>query len=662
MTDDEIIALARETYERANEAERESRYEGLDDLRFARLGEQWPEVIRRQRELDGRPCLTINRLPAFIRQVVNDARQNKPAIEVHPADDGADPETAEVINGLIRNIQVVSDADVATDTAIESAVSNGFGYFGIGISEATEDTFDRDIVFERIANPFQVFGDPDSRSADSSDWNRCLVVEQMGKEEFRRRYKKGENQNWDTLGYVGLPAPWHNDDSIMVASFWFREEVERQVQAVLFVPELRQQIVSVDAIPDGAIPIGEPQAVRGHKVTQYVLSGAEVLEKVDWPGKYIPIVPVYGDEINVEGRRYFRSLINQAKDVQRNFNYWRSATTELVALAPKAPFIGPKGAFDSDAAKWDTANQLNHSYIEYDGPLAPQRQPFAGVPAGALQEALNASDDLKAVIGIYDASLGARSNETSGAAIRERKLEGDISTFHFLDNLSRAIRHAGRIIIDLIPKVYSTERIVRVLGADMKPRNVKIAPGAGPQSQTGMESDEDQSEPIQRIYDLSAGKYDLIVKAGPNYTSQREQTRAELVDIMRSFPDAAPILGPMYLRASDWPGADEAAEKLEQVAQGITGGGDGQAQAEQVKQYEDALSQAQKAIADLQQKLAEATDQRAQIDAALKARELEIRHVEASAKATSAQADMLRAQSERETAFVAATNPFAEVA
>lgn len=567
--DEKILRLARDTFKRASEREQDTRLEGLDDLKFARLGEQWPDGIRRQREIDGRPCLTINKMPSFIRQVVNDARQNKPAITVNPADDRADPETAEIINGLIRNIQVTSDADIATDTAIESAVSNGFGYFRIDIAEDEDGV--KDIAFERISNPFEVYGDPYSDGADSSDWNSCIIAKMLSKDEFENRYKGSEAVDWDTAGYTGLPAPWVEGDEVMVAEFWHRVDGEEEV---------------VD-LSDGTVVTAEWWAANGQffmlqgiaatgsrkrktkKVTQYILTGAEVLEKNDWPGKFIPIVPVYGDEINVEGKRYFRSLIYPAKDAQRMHNYWRTTATELVALTPKAPFMIEEGSIVGPA-KWATANHVAHAYLEYKkGATPPQRQPFAGVPAGVLQEALNAADDMKAIMGIYDASLGARSNETSGVAINARKLEGDVSTFHFIDNLTRSIRHAGRIIINLIQKVYAVERVIRVLGEDMKPKNVKIAPGAGQNTeQMGVEDDgDDEMAAMTRVFDLTAGKYDLIVKAGPNYSTLREETRKEIVEIIRAFPDAATILGPMYLRHSDWPGAEEAADKLEGITE-----------------------------------------------------------------------------------------------
>src|SRR5262245_56776487 len=257
----------------------------------------------------------------------------------------------------------------------------------------------------------------------------------------------------------------------MIAEWWRREEYEKTVLLLSdgTVQDAERVRATADLLAAQNISIAAERAARGWRVKQYILSGAEILEERAWPGRYIPIVPVYGDEVTVEGKRYFRSLIRDAKDAQRMFNYWRTTSTELIALAPKTPFIGPKGAFVTDAAKWATANTESHAYIEFDGAMPPQRQPFVGVPAGALQEALNASDDMKAIMGLYDASLGARSNETSGRAILARQREGDVSTFHFLDNMTRAIRHAGRVIIDLIPHVYDKPRIVRVLGEDGRP-------------------------------------------------------------------------------------------------------------------------------------------------------------------------------------------------
>jgi hypothetical protein len=614
-----ILEEAKEAFELCREHEAQDRIERLDDIRFSRLDEQWPEAVRKQRDLEGRPCLTINKLPAFIRQVVNEARQNKPQIKVRPVDSQSDPETAEIISGLIRNIEYTSSADVAYDTGIESAICSGVGYWRVNTEYTSDDTFEQDIVIERVGNPFAVWGDPYSTAADSSDWNCAFDVDVMSLDRFNALYKGADAVDWESDGYTGLQNPWRDGEQVAVAAYWKREEAEKQIlllsdNTVVSVADYEKNANLYQALE--IVPVGSPRSVRSHKVTQYTLTGAEELKKVDWAGRFIPIVPVYGDEVNVEGRRIFRSLIRGAKDSQRMFNYWRTAATELVALAPKAPFVGPKGAFETDYAKWETANSQTHSYIEYDGQTPPQRQPFAGIPAGALQEALNASDDMKAILGIYDAGLGARSNETSGVAIDARKRESDVSTFHFIDNLSRAIRHTGRIILDLIPEVYSAPRIIRTLGREGEARPVAIN-GAEPPPQAEPKpgaSEADMMQATARVYDLTAGKYDLAVEAGPSFTTQRQEANEALTELIRAFPQAAPVLADLVLKTYDFPGAQEAADRIAQQAQGS-----GQPDPDPAQ-----VAQAQEAQAKLQADMA-----KSQLDAQIKGEELRIKAFEA---------------------------------
>ena len=549
--DERILAQARADFARAREAGREDRQAAAEDLRFARLGEQWPEAIRRAREQEGRPCLTLNRLPAFIRQVVNEARQNRPAITCHPVDSAADPATAEVLNGLIRNIEQSSDADVAYDTALDFAVTCGFGVLRIVARPSEGGSEDLDLAIERVADPFSVWGDPDSLAADSSDWDVAFVTRQMDRRAFAARWPDAEAVDFEDEDPAGAGGPRREaGGQVRLVEFWRREAVERSLITLSDGQEMEAQVFEarrpfLEAA--GLAPVGPPRTAPGVRVVQRILSGAAVLETVDWPGRFIPLVPVYGEEIRVDGRRRLRGLVRDARDAQRMFNYWRTTSTELVALAPKAPFIGRKGAFDTDQAKWASANSQTHAFIEYDGPEPPQRQPFAGVPAGALQEALNAADDLKSIMGLHDASLGARSNETSGKAILARQREGDVSTFHYIDNLSRAIRHAGRVLIDLIPRVYSTQRMVRILGPDGAPALVQVngAEGGG-----------------GRVFDLGVGRYDLTVRAGPSFASRREEAASQMIELIRAYPPAAPLIGDLLARNLDWPGADEVARRL----------------------------------------------------------------------------------------------------
>lgn len=589
---DDIVREALDAFAAAEAHESDNRTAALDDLRFARLGGawQWPDNVRRQREAEGRPCLTINKLSAFIRQVVNDSRQNKPAISVHPVERG-DMKTAEVMSGLIRNIETMSNADVAYDTAVDNSATMGIGYIRINLDWAADDSFDKDIVIRPVPNPFAIYGDPFSQSADSSDWMSAFVVEQMSDEQFARRFPGADAIDFTSSAWSGTSG-WADgqEKSVRVAEYWKREEVMRRL--VQYSPPGFGQVALAweDDIAKlrrsfGAIEvIGQPRPVKSFKVTQHVLNAAELLSSEDWAGRYIPIVPVYGEEVNVEGKRHFRSLIRDARDPQQMFNYWRTMATELVALAPKAPWVGRRGAFASDP-RWATANNATHAFLEYDGPEPPMRQPFTGVPAGELQEAMNASDDMKAVMGLYDASLGARSNETSGRAILARQREGDVSTFHFIDNLSRAIRHAGRILIDLIPKVYNSERMIRVLGQDGKASLVRITDPQG------------VPDPAADIYNLTIGKYDLTVKSGPSYSTQREEAATMLTELVRANPQSAAILGDLIVENLDLPGGEKVVKRLqamlpEQIRQAETGR-DPQAAAavQQVQQLNQALQQ-----------------------------------------------------------------------
>lgn len=546
----QIVELFKDDLER----ESENRNAAEADIKFAKLGEQWPEQAKREREQEGRPCLTLNKMPTFIRQVVNDSRINSPQIKVKPVDDDADPDTAEVLSGLIRNIEYTSQADVAYDTALDAAVTGGMGFWRVATEYCDEQSFAQDIFIRRITNPLSVVFDSHSESLDGSDWRHASLIDHLTEDELKRRHKAKK----DVGSFDGEVGQNDDEDLIRIAEFWHIDEVSEKLLMLsdgsvltedeYLKPHPEIGIPLKDILADLGVVVARERKSSKRVVKQYIC-GSEIIETNDWAGKWIPIIPVFGDEVFCNGKRYLKSLIRDAKDSQQNFNYWRSGATEAVALGPKTPFIGPSGAFDSAAGKWETANVKNHSYIEYDGGIAPQRQPFVGVPAGMLQEAMNASDDMKAIIGIYDASLGARSNETSGKAIMARQREGDVSTFHFIDNLAKSIAHTGRILVDLIPKIYDTERVIRVIGADGESKNVPLKKPT-------------QHKGVQRIFDLGVGKYDVAVDTGPSFTTQREETAQQMTELVRNFPQAAPIIGDLLVKNLNWPDADEIGKRL----------------------------------------------------------------------------------------------------
>ncbi len=589
MTD--ILKDAQDFLKRAESCESTNRTRWTEDVKFARLGVQWPEGIKAKRDLENRPTLTNNKLGVIIRQVVNDARQNRPAIKVMPQDSKADPETAEVMTGLIRNIEQSSNADLAYDKAIDDSASGGWGYWRINLGYANgvalenvsnlgPEAFEQDICIERVMNPLSVYGDPDSDCADSSDWMECIVLEKFSKKAFEKKYPKATKSSFDNTEWTSVPSAWKTDKQITVAEYWTREEITVQIVSVQMADTMDDetgQPVMGDVVTmletdwqelqkDGAQGqmTTPPRPVQSYKVRQHVVTGVEVLEDREWPGIYIPIVPIYGDEVVVEGQRYFRSLISDARGAQEQHNFWMSAATEMVGLATRMPYIGRAGSFVDP--NWKNVNKATLAYLEVPmGMEFPQRQPLPSLPSAELQLALSASDNVKATTGIFDASLGARSNETSGKAILARQREGDVSTFHFIDNQARGLRHTGKILIDLIPKVYSTPRIVRILGEDGKPQNRQVNQpyqATGPQGQPAVD---EQGQAIMRMHDFKAGRYDLAVSTGPSFTTKREEAANQMIELIRAYPAAAPMIGDLLAKNLDWPGADEIAERLKKL-------------------------------------------------------------------------------------------------
>jgi hypothetical protein len=486
--------------------------------------------------------------------VVNDGRQNKPAIRISPVDHGIDKDTADVMQGLVRHIEYSSDADVAYQNAFEYAVTCGFGAFRILTEYCDDQSFDQQIRIEPVADPLCAYFDPLAKRPDRSDARYAFIVERMSRDEFKRRWPNAAASSSYFEGEHGEAAGWISDSSVQVAEYWYVEPKKRKLLLLA-----TGEIVFEDELgaPQEGVPVEREREAVTHVVKCAKINGIEVLEEDEWPGRYIPIVPVFGRELWVENKRKLFSLIRFARDPQQLYNYYKTAQAEAVMLAPKAPFIGVEGQFEGHENKWQTANLVNYAYLEYrpvslNGQPAPPPQrnayepPIQALSVGAMQSA----DDIKATTAIFDASLGARSNETSGVAILQRQREGDTANFHFIDNLARAQKHVGRILLDLIPKIYDTDRWVRILGDDQKQRVVRV--NASYRDEEGR----------QREYNLSAGKYDVTVSTGPSYATKRQEAFAMLTEFARSWPQLFQIAGDIVFRNSDIPGADELADRI----------------------------------------------------------------------------------------------------
>jgi hypothetical protein len=580
MKDKDIIETALHRMTMAISAYSDSREDELDDLRFYAASPdnqfQWPADVLATRgsvqgqTINARPCLTINKLPQHVRQVTNDQRQNRPSGKVIPADDKADVEVAEIFNGMVRHIEYMSDADVAYDTACENQVAYGEGYIRLLTEYESPNSFDQNIKIGRIRNSFSVYMDPTIQDPCGSDAQWCFVTEDLMLEDFERMFPDAQPVSSLQAQSVGNEsyAPWLSVDTIRIADYYYVEHEKAtlnlyygNVSAMKGSPE-DQQMVQM-----GMKPL-KSRLVDIKKVKHCKINGFEVLEHNDWAGDWIPVVRVVGNEFEIDGRIHVSGIVRNAKDAQRMYNYWVSQEAEMLALAPKAPFIGYGGQFEGYETQWKTANTTNWPYLEVNpdvtdgagGPLPlPQRAQPPMASSGLLQAKAGASDDIKSTTGQYDSSLGATSNERSGKAIMARERQTDTGTYHYVDNLARAVRHITRQIIGLVPKIYDTQRVARIMGEDGEPDSAKIDPmQAEPVKkiidQNGLE--------IDRIYNPGVGTYDVMVTTGPSYMTKRQEALESMGQLLQGNPQLWAVAGDLFIKNMDWPGAQEMAKRF----------------------------------------------------------------------------------------------------
>jgi hypothetical protein len=577
---EEMLSAMRSRFTAALGSYSPSRQNELDDLRFF-AGDpdnqyQWPaDVISSRGSLQGqtlnaRPCLTINKLPQHVRQVTNEQRQNRPSGKVIPADDKADVKVAQIFDGLIKHIEYMSDADVAYDTACDNQVVYGEGYVRLLTEYCGDDSFDQDLRIGRIRNSFSVYMDPMIQDPCGSDARWCFITEDISKDEYERLWPDATPISSLMANGTGDASisQWITEQTIRIAEYFYYEYDKKVLN---LYPGNMSVFAGTPEDEDmklmGLHPIkSRPTDVK--KVMWVKTNGYEVLEQSEWVGQWIPVVRVVGNEFEVDGNVFVSGLVRNAKDAQRMYNYWVSQEAEMLALAPKAPFIGYGGQFEGYENQWKTANVNNWPYLEVnpdvtDGngsilPL-PQRAAPPLAQTGLIQAKMGASEDIKATTGQYDASLGATSNERSGKAILAREKQGDTGTYHFIDNLARAVRYVTRQLVDAIPKIYDTERIARIVGLDGEVKMAKINPN---QPEPVKEVVDETGVVIERIYNPSVGKYDVVVTTGPNYMTKRQEALDAMSLLLQSNPQLWQVAGDLFIKNMDWPGAQQMASRF----------------------------------------------------------------------------------------------------
>lgn len=531
----DIINEALERYQECDAVCSEIYRDAIEDIKFS-IGEQWEQRTLQDRQ--DRPSLVENRVAGMIHQVCNDQRQNRSMVKVTPRDDGADKEVAEIQNGLLRYIQYNSDSETAVDTAFENQVRGGIGWLRICTDYTDDESFDQEILWKRIDDiqsvrvPFHL-----CREIDFRDMPYAFVETKMSRDDFEKEYPDADVEGWPSTGkYDG----WIDENEVRIAEYFV---VEKKYNDVYLLSD--NTITTEKPAEESGLTVITTRQACKRTIKWYKLTAGQILERNGFPGKWVPLVPFIGEEVTVNGKRKFISLVRNAKDPQRMLNYWRSAEAERIALTPKTPYIAATNQLEGFEDEWQAANRANLAVLHYNpvvegGTLVPmpQRSAPAAMDMAIVNAARESVDAIKACTGIFDASLGAQGNENSGKAILARQREGDTSNYHFFDNAAKALRHACRITIDLIPEIYDTERTIRILGEDMKETAVRV---------------NQEYSADGKIYDLRAGKYDVIVETGPSFMSKRQETATNLQQLAQSDPVIVQCARDLILKYMDLP-------------------------------------------------------------------------------------------------------------
>lgn len=646
----EILESARTNVDKCQSFYSQIFEQGRDDQDFVNGINQWSPELVKERKLDGLPSLVLNQTKPYAQQVINNIRQARPAIRVVPVDSYSDKDTAETFSGICRNIEYASRAHDAYDTAAKNAVEAGVGWIKISVDYENPYSFNQKISIDRIINHEGAMLDPNAKEIDGSDAEYGFVIVDIDKDEFEELYPDCDCGGYD-IGF------WSTSDTVRVLDYYCKKYEERTIYRVSYekdgkvvegvIDEKEKKIIEEQL---GEVEVLEQRETRVPVVKQYLITQNEILDYTDWLGKDIPIVPVVGDEVWAEGRRYFQSLIRQGKDAQRMYNYWKSCSTAFIALQPKAPYVGALGSFDTDQQKWATANRKNYPFLEHDvvydengNPLPPpmRQPPIQGSPA-MFQEAESARNDIRLALGMPPANMGEEDNAISGIAIRNRQIEGDNATFHFIDNLSSSISQVGRILVNLIPKIYSEPQIARILGVDGQEELIPINQPYKKNEETGQLEPTDQPN-YDGIYDLKAGQYDVVCDVGASYSSQRQEMADKIIELTSARPELLEVVGDLLFESLDVPMSNEIAERLRAVMNPEILGDDPQAKklqaaAQTIQQLQDQLKTFDAALQDKKKN--------EQFEQQYKVQELQLKRDELALEAQEAQARIVKMQSE----------------
>jgi hypothetical protein len=643
--DSKIIEEAKRRFRKCEEWEAEARAHYKDDMKFAEgdpdNGWQWNAGYADQRQRNGSPSLTLNKVREQNLQIVNDARQNKPQIRIQPVADGASRAAAKVFEGIVRHIEYISDAQTAYDTATYHQVYGGIGYIRLHCEVPQNDTtsFDQEIYIRRVADPLSVYLDPDIQRYDGSDANYAFIFENMKPDTFDEKYPKWKGK----VGHdaIGGNDDWGNKENVRVAEY-FRRSLKQTDTLMEVPPGLFPEMPNGGTIRRSEL---EPEAAQlldtfelrtrpiiDPKVEWFKIAGSEIIERGEWAGSYIPIARVVGEETVIDGKLDRKGHTRSSKDAQRIYDYYFSAAVEQVALQSKTPWLVPLETIENYETYWENANLDNRPYLPYnamkDGVALPKPervQPPTMAPA-FLQGLEMAANALMLTSGQYQAEMGAPSNERSGVAINARQRQADNATYHYVDHLAQGVRYLGRMIVDLAPKIYDTKRVMRIVGEDGSESHVILDPNA-PQAHQEVDANDISEADVTAIFNPGVGTYQVVSDIGPAFATRRQEAFNAISQIMAHNPQFMSFAGDIMWKVSDFPYSDELEERFKQMLPPQIKDANGpppevqamQAQMAQMHQAATAtIQQAGQTVAQLKQQLADQQREHDRKDAELR--------------------------------------------
>lgn len=534
-------------------ADKLNRDAAAEDLQFM-IGNQWDETARKRRESAFKPVLTINRIPAFVSQILGSRRLNETEIKVRP-DNGGTKQVAKVREGLVRNIQKVSKAKDAYDNALGGAVMAGIGNFQVTLDYESEDVFDRRISISKIADHMSVVWDRSLTDSSGKDAGRCFVVDTLSAKEFYAKYPWATPSDAmiDSSVYNQLKqGGWLSVEDIRVVNYWRMRTYKRTLALLNTGATVKIDENTPDEVLMNIVTGGDGQPVIREVLSKfaqlYVCSGQDILEGPhDYLISRIPVFRVPGWEVRIGDQMQRWGLIRHLKDPQRLHNFWRSVIAERLAQTPRAVWTAMDKAVQGREPAWRNSHLADDPLLIWNGDAGqePKRVPPAQMEQALFGEAATTSQDIKDVSNIHEANLGMPSNEVSGAAILARQRVSDTGTILYHDNLAAAITEAGYVINELIPVVYDTPRVIKVLGTD---------------GQSAMQVINDMKN--KDSVDITLGKYDITVDVGPSYQTKRIEAAESMKAMANAMPQVLGVAADLIVSAQDWPDADKIAERI----------------------------------------------------------------------------------------------------